>query len=148
MLRKGPTQPSFLPRSASRIPGGLGVWVSSERAGTWARSPGLHRCSPMEPGGLLCPPGTTRDPLDLFSPQTFHPFFSEFLCSPVNGTWVGAWKRGPGLTWGSVGVQRGDPGEAAGRVGWGGGRAEPQQSCTCLHNFSKSSRGMLPPHSP
>ena len=30
----------------------------------------------------------------------------------------------------------------------GGGRAEPQQSCICLHNFSESSRGMLPPHSP
>lgn len=79
MLRKRPSQPSFLPRSASRIPCGLGVWVSSGPAAAPARSPSLCLCRPTEAGELLFPKGSTRYPLDLplhpHLPPSFHQTF-------------------------------------------------------------------------
>ena len=135
--------PAKVSKPHSRQFGCVGVFRVSWNMGQEPRP------SPVQPHGARGASVPTRHHegslRSFFSPQIFHPFFSELLCSPVSGTRRGAWKRGPSLTWGDGGCREETPERLWGGCGVGG-RAEPQESCTCLHNFSKSSRGMLPPN--
>ena len=135
--------PAKVSKPHSRRFGCVGVFRVSWNVG---QEPGPSPVQPHGAQGASVPTGHHQESLgSFFSPQTFHPFFSELLCSPVSGTRGGEWKQGPGLTWGGRGCREETPERLRGGCGvWG--RAEPQQSCACLHNFSKSSRGVLPPH--
>lgn len=95
MLRKRPSQPSFLPRSASHIPRGLGVWVSSGPAGKSARSPGPSFIVPQRLRSFCFPkaaPGTPQ--IFSFTPD-LPPSLHQAFGSPVNKTQWRAWKWGP-----------------------------------------------------
>lgn len=134
MLRKRPTQPFFLPRSASHVPSGLGVWVSSGLAGKSARSPGLSLCRPQEARQLLFPQGCIRSPSEIFShprPSAFFSLNSLFTNEQYSGDSLSkrtqAWTE---LGWWEAVARTGGPGEKAG--------TEQLQSYICQHNFSQS----------
>lgn len=117
MLCKRLTQPSFLPRSASYIPNGLGVWVSSGLAERSARSPGLSLCRLTEARELLFPKGSTRYPWDLFyqpRPSTLSSLSTLFANEQSSRDYMELETQAR-LSWGDGGCEKG-------RRPWGGWR--------------------------
>lgn len=146
MLRKRPTQPSFLPRSASCIPGGLCGCLQSELK----RGPGAQAftgAAPWSPGGFCAhraPPGT---PWIFFHPRPSTLSSLSFSVHQGVGPGLGHGKGDLGSLGAVWGCREETPERLRGGCGGGGGQSHSSHALACTTSVKVQGVCCLPtPH--